>query len=642
MESNDASPTAPDRHLPPALQLHILSFLPPNDRALSGRLVSPDAAAGLSKDPTCAAPLSQPLPPHAVPWAAAAADPQHVRQLPFRHKLQLLCSAAASGSEVNMEVALALLQPSVFPDLLHHSMRRSFVYPNPGVAAAETGHPQLLGWLLHHCPGMVDTGRTLMAAAQYCDLAGLQVACEALPQEGTGDRYFECRSEDDLSPTDDQYALDAAAASATADAVDKMEWLLAVGGKACRLQGSEVAEAAARSGDLGRLRWLRNRGCRMDVEWVLRAALQHADLAVSQWLVDEAGCKLPVAAGSGGASYQWREVVGAAVQSPDWVTKLQWLHERGAPPQAGDNGIVKEVVRSAAKAGQAEAVRHLLSGLEPAAARDAAQGASRWAVESGSITTAETVVQAGATIDYWAYTSTAFRTAFMDQRLGGSRVAMVRWLAREARVSAAGLGLPDFIRAWPNYVPADSRDLLQAVQLLVPEAGCRGWDAEATAKAAAERGDLALVQYLLQQRPGFIPGNAVLVGAAKGGNQALLEWLVEQHPGCMEGPGAELQYEWPDLPAGEGSIGAYVSAAARGGLGTLTTLRHLGVPWSAWDTVVAAVKEGCKMPALRWLVKQGAPVGDTERLEAAVDDAVWCGRLCAGDAVWVRSVGAAQ
>ncbi len=68
-------------------------------------------------------------------------------QLPFGHKLQLLCTAAASGSDVNLEVALALLQPSIFIELLHGKLRRSSAYSNPGVAAVEAGHPQLLGWL---------------------------------------------------------------------------------------------------------------------------------------------------------------------------------------------------------------------------------------------------------------------------------------------------------------------------------------------------------------------------------------------------------------------------------------------------------------------------------------------------------------
>lgn len=100
MQSAYASSTAGS--LPGALQLHILSRLPPNDRALSGRLVSPDAANGLSGPQHCTASLSQPLPRHA---AARAVDAglQHVRQVPFRHKLRLLCTAATSSSETNMD-----------------------------------------------------------------------------------------------------------------------------------------------------------------------------------------------------------------------------------------------------------------------------------------------------------------------------------------------------------------------------------------------------------------------------------------------------------------------------------------------------------------------------------------------------------
>ncbi len=97
------------RQLPTSVQLHVLSLLAPNDRALCGRLACRDAAEGLNGPQHCTASLYQPLPPHAVPWAVEAAQ-QHVRQLSFRHKLQLLTKAAASGCEVNLEVALALMQ----------------------------------------------------------------------------------------------------------------------------------------------------------------------------------------------------------------------------------------------------------------------------------------------------------------------------------------------------------------------------------------------------------------------------------------------------------------------------------------------------------------------------------------------------
>ncbi len=94
-----------------------------------------------------------------------------MQQLAFRHKLQLMCTAAASGSEVNLEVALVLLQPSDFPRL-----KGSDTSSDPGMAAVKAGHPQLLGWLLHHCPGLLCLEAVLEAAARHCDMAGLQLA----------------------------------------------------------------------------------------------------------------------------------------------------------------------------------------------------------------------------------------------------------------------------------------------------------------------------------------------------------------------------------------------------------------------------------------------------------------------------------
>ncbi len=605
--------------LPLALQQHILSFLPPNDRALSGRLVSAYAAAGLTGPDHCTASLSQPLPPHAVPWAVEVGQ-QHARQLTLRHKQQLLCAAAVSGSEVNLEVARAMLQHSVFPGPLQRVFH-IVPYPDPGLAAAKAGHAHLLGWLMQHCRELVDTDRTLGAAAQYCDLAGLQVACEALRQEDTGEGHAGGSSEHTQGPTDIQRALDAAAGSATPDAVAKVEWLLAVEGGRCRLQES-TATAAARSGDLGRLRWLREQGCPMGGSDVLQSALRHADLAVAEWLVGEAGCGLPGAAG-----HQWVRVAHEAAGSRDGVPKLQWLRERGAPPPGG------QLVCAAAAAGQMEVVRHLLSGLEPAAAHDAAQRAAAWAVGSGRIPMVEVLIHSGATISpgEYAWSSLSAHYMYKDRLAGVDSVAMVRWLAREARASAAGLDLPSLIERWPRHTPACSRDLLEAVQLLVGEAGCRGWDAERALKEAAVRGDLALVQYLLQQRPGCRPGYAVLREAVRSGNQVLLEWLVAQHPGCLGGPGA----------GEEGHFGLYVSAAFNGDLGTLTGLRRLGVPWGVKDSVVEGVWAGCRMPALRWLVEQGALVGSRNRLKSEVHQSVRRGSLRAEDVAWLRSLGAA-
>ncbi len=610
--------------LPPALQLHILSFLPPNDRALSGRLVSPDAAAGLSGPRHFTARLYKPLPPHAVPWAVEAGQ-QHVRQLPFRHKLQLLCTAAESGSEANLEVALALLQPSVFPELLYQDMRKGTAYPNPGVAAVEAGHPQLLGWLLRHCPALLaDRRAILMAAARHCDLAGLQAAWAALG----------CSNSMSPSSFIDQNFLDGFAASRV-DGKAKLEWVLAEGRGSCSLQESTAA-AAARSGDLGRLRWLRDRGCPVDLS-TLESALQHADLAVADWLVDEAGCKLPAASGEEG---QWKKLLAAAVMSPDGVAKLQWLQQRGAPPLGGDSNLLPRLgynerlicllLDLAAMAGRVEVAQHLLS-ISPPAARQqllADSDLPYYAVASGSVPMLEFLRQARCTASGEAYAAAWQASARSTRIAADDCIAMFWWLVREAKVPAAKFNLLDLLSDWPNDTLADRRGLLEAVQLLVGEAGCRGWDARMALITAAKRGDLALVQNLLQQRPGHQPGWKVLDMAAYGGCEVLLEWLVEQHPGCLAGAGS-----------GES---VYVLAAACGDLGTLTALRRLGVPWGAKDTVVEALWRGCSVPALRWLVGQGMPVGCRDRLDDEVTDAVRCGSVRAEDAAWVRSLGGAQ
>ncbi len=622
--------------LPPALQLHILSFLPPNDRALSGRLVSPDAAAGLSGPQHFTASLSQPLPTHAAPWAVEAGR-QHMRQLPFRHKLQLLCTAAASGSEVNLEVALALLRPGVFPEVLHRNLRSSnaYLYVKPGVAAVKAGHPELLGWLLRHCPALLaDCRDILRAAAWHCDLAGLQAVWATL---GLGDYTA-------FPPFIDQEFLATVAASPV-DAVAKVEWVLAEGWGSCSLQES-TAVAAARSGDLGRLLWLRDRGCPMDLS-TLESALQHADLAVAQWIVDEAGCELPVATAQ---AERWRFLLFAAAKSPDGVQKLQWLRERGAPPLGGDrytelllgsnrdssesgrdgNGkLVLRLLRSAAEAGQAEVLRHLLSIAPPTAMQHlvADQELIHCAVASGSIPTAELLRQAGCTPCDAAYAVAAAAAARTDRPTDDGHVAMIRWLAREARVPAAGTYLPVMLQVWPNDTPADSRDLLEAVQVLVGEAGCKGWDARMALISAAPRGELALVQYLLRQTPGCQPGWDLIMGSADSGCEALLEWLVQQHPGCMEDPVS--------------GVSPYVSAAARGDLGTLTALRRLGVPRGAEDVVMQAGREGAGVPALQWLVEQGARVWPEDEEDRAVAWEVYLGTMEPQTAAWLRGLAAA-
>ncbi len=193
--------------------------------------------------------------------------------------------------------------------------------------------------------------------------------------------------------------------------------------------------------------------------------------------------------------------------------------------------------------------------------------------------------------------------AFKRAAEAGS-LATVRWLACEAGVSEAGVRLERVIGQWPGRMPAHSRDLLQAVQLLVGEAGCREW-AAAAVDSAIQRGDLTLVQYLLQRMPDYRPGMGAVVKASSAGCEALLELLVG-HPGYTGGGGGVAggvgQEESLSCP--------YVAAAKYGDRATLTALRRLGLPWgagSAGGVLVRVEREGCTEPAvLGWLRAHGA------------------------------------
>ncbi len=643
-------PHSPTGQLPPALQLHILSFLPPNDRSLSGRLVSPDAAAGLTGPDHCTACLSQPLPPHAAPWAVEAGQ-QHVQQLPFWHKLQLMCTAAGSGSEVNLEVAWDVLQPSIFPELLRGQWTALMYKPHigdPGVAAVSAGHPQLLPWLLRHCPALVSFSRVLTAAARQYELAGLQAVWEALrdgPRISSGSGSSR---RDKVHDAFDDMVLDAAAGSPTQDAIAKMQWVLAEGRGSCSLQERTVA-AAARSGDLGRLQWLRERGCVME-QSVLEDALRHADLAVAQWMVDEVGCGLPPA-----ELNDWDYLMSAAAASPDGLPKLQWLQERGAPQlhEASDEQL-RALLLAAAGAGQVEVVRHLLSALSSQGRVGLLQvepsDLGNAAAALGSIPTAQLLLRAGVVFEPSAFSSR------LISRESSVSMDMVRWLATEAGVRVRSLpALWGLVQERGMPMPptrAGRAELLETVQLAVGEgplaaggegpaipaavpapvpeavpipvpeavlepygagafpvvgavlipvsgagAAARGHNATAVLQCAATLGHLPLVQYLGQQLQGCGGrfGARVFEAAVDAGCEALLEWLVEQHPGCLEGPRHEASL--------------YVPAARNGDRGTLAALRRLGVPWGADDVLVQAFSEGAELPVRQWLVDQGAPVG---------------------------------
>ncbi len=232
------------------------------------------------------------------------------------------------------------------------------------------------------------------------------------------------------------------------------------GGAGCTPDRS-TAKAAVPSGDLCRLRWLRDHGCALEGVRVLGCALQHADLAVAERLTDEAGCELPAAA----SGWEWRILWTAAVRAPDGVAKLQWLGERGAPPlhEAGDDHLAK-LAYLAVEAGRVDVLQHLRS--LPRLTPQLDQRLLRHAFEAHylkSVPMADYLRRAGMELTPSAYCKAA------------GNLDVVRWLAREVTIRPCNYYLQDLVTLWPRDAPSHSRVLLQAVQLMVEEAGCDGW-----------------------------------------------------------------------------------------------------------------------------------------------------------------------
>ncbi len=363
--------------LPTGPFLRVLELLPAQDRACSGRLACMDAWRHLSGVHHCTAHLSQPLPPHAVPWFERY-GPEALKQLTLYNKLtQPMAAAAASGSAANLAAVWGMVRQGLHPELLQ---ARHYYFGGSEAVLVQEGHAHLLPWLLDS-GYPVDAYQTVKAAACYCDLPGLQAAWGLLQPTLHGREWRE--------------AVEAAAISCAAeDAIAKMDWLLQQQHQQQQMQGPlepivelSVAQAAAQTGDIVRLRWLLQRGCTFQAlpdevagergGSALPGAMRHAGLEVVEWLVREAGCQLPPPPGAGGAEEdgedglgQWpreatsREALaGAAAVSGD-PGKLQWLRDRGLLPP--DPQLIRHAVGMAARHGRIGALRFLLP-LSPVA-----------------------------------------------------------------------------------------------------------------------------------------------------------------------------------------------------------------------------------------------------------------------------------
>ncbi len=585
--------------LPIDLVYRILESLPPNYLVLICRLICKEFWRRFSLPHHLVARFGLPLPPISCCGAWLPHLQQSLKQVTFCDKLHMLSAAASSGSEVNLEVAWDMLRPCIAPGMASEALSDT---TNAGEAAVKSGHLHLLPWLLQHgCP--LDTHGTLNAAAEHCDLAGLQRVWELLgcgpdpPGRHDGTLYGE---------------LACTAARYGPDAVAKLTWLLAMAeGSKQHYKGPwlllNAATGAASSGRLPVLQWLLEvalqGGVPMEDLWsrvvdgeargqALARALETGQLAAADWLVDEAGYPLPQELEGEGLAFgpdpdpeqvKEREHLWAVTAMGGSVDALRWLLLRGVPVDA-------YALPCAARSGHLGAVRFLHEecglGLEHVALWDAAG--------SRSIPTAQWLLQAGCRMGPRAYEAAA----------GAGDVAMIRWLVLDAKCPWSTDTIIDIVGCWACEPGSSIDGPKEAVRLLV-DAGCpfnskSGAADSIAADEAAARGRLPLLRYLHEELGvGFGPGT--LTAAARGGCEAVLEWLVGA--GCRAGDD-------------ELSGNPYMVAADNGDMATLRCLRRLGVPWGEGLVCDAVHKYDTPPSAVRWLVEQGAQL-DRQAVEWA-------------------------
>ncbi len=604
--------------LPPDIIGRCLELLNPNDMAFHGCLVNKDACRRFSDPLHRTATFSIPLPEAATgaPWQQYML--QAFQQLTFVGKFMSLSVAAASGSPLNLELAWALLQPCVCLGYVH-----AYIAEDAGTAAVRFGHLHLLPWLLQHgCP--TDKHSVLAAAAQHCDLGGMQlvwgllVGSDSHPPSG---RDIHAR-------------LAEAAGKSGTDAVAKLSWLLLVykgHSPNPKLTEQEVivaaAEGAAASGNLPVLRWMLHErdpnlcsntlaemweedGSRLP-KWpgVLSAALRHGHVAVADWLVDQAGCPVlqrgqqEQQGGQQGqgqeAPWELRQLWHGAARGGS-VVSMRWLLRRGVPVSAAR--LYGGALSLAVTSGRLVSVRFL---HEECGETLQQNNVFAHAAGSGSVPLTTWLLQAGCPMSKGAYGNAAL----------SHDVPMLRWLREVARCPWGEDTLGNMMNAWRvgqksrqvgkcsssgssgdgGSGGSSSIDLEREARAML-EAGCPPGNGVQTTDiigAAAACGLLPLVRHLREER-GLAFASGTLETAAQGGCVPVVEWLV----------GAGCRTSWNcvlDDP--------YVAAAGGQGIAdvaTLSCLRRLGVPWNA-SVLLWALDRRVSLRVFRWMVEQGAP-----------------------------------
>ncbi|PNH09155.1 Ankyrin repeat domain-containing protein [Tetrabaena socialis] len=392
----------------PSVVQRLAELLPPNEVALSLRLVDKATAQQLRGPQHATVHLSQPVPHR--DFVRRWAGPGAMRCLTRKQRLSLPCLVARSGSIANMEVLLAgdeapgpinsdvLIaaasagQKAVcgWLSLLEVSSAGAAVK-----AAASSGNEELCNWLLGHgCwwdesgDPFGEIGMAAHAAAPAATWKGHVGLAESLLQRAPDGwhedllvgaaagldlpilrrlkpKYFRFLGPDPRDTPEGpamRCAVGAAAASDTVDWQAKVDWLVAQG---CPL-GAEACEAVASRPDaLRRLQWLRQRGCPLSshVTHLLAGA---GNVEALQYVLDQ-GAEV---AGDNEEEEEEEDEEGEEKQPCNcWlraaagghVAVMELLHARGVP-------IDEKATLKAAEGGHLPALVWLVERLGPAMA----------------------------------------------------------------------------------------------------------------------------------------------------------------------------------------------------------------------------------------------------------------------------------
>lgn len=348
--------------LPDAVLCHVFDKLPPNETPVC-RLACKGVAACLTQKRYRTLHLREPLPGYAQEIAdclLVLADPE-LEGLSYVKQVQLLYTAAASGSVLNMAAADALMDRIMPPDMRASGDWRDELHRgelDPATSAAKAGHLNCVMWCIRNKGLVWSTDELMLAVAQHCKLEDWGQLGEVLVRDRFG-RMEYYRGSLPLELKHHGAALD----SPWGDARGKVQRLVEHGWVEGSGMGSgssawrviEMVQAGEPMAEV-RKAFLEVVGGDLDAEklvYLVARTLQSGRLDVAEWLWTKLHVRLHPGM-AGGAKDSAYNVVLDRLARAGAVVGLRWLRGRGLELEGP--GLPRPLL-AAAEAGQLAAVR---------------------------------------------------------------------------------------------------------------------------------------------------------------------------------------------------------------------------------------------------------------------------------------------